>query len=169
MAAMKARRDVKVENLHEVPLFAGLLDGGLRRVAAMADEVAVPAGYVLVYDGQWSGEVFVIVSGRAEIAPGEAVHHVAGAGDVVGELPLVEPALAGATVTAASPMRFFVFDQEGFSSLLVEFPLLAQRVAAQRVAAQRVSGPRDGTRRAGAWRTRSGTADRQPAYPGFAV
>lgn len=154
---MKARRDVKVEHLRQVPLFAGLVDDDLRTLASVADEVAVPPGYVLVYDGQ-SHEVFVIVSGTAEISSDGVIDGMVGAGDVIGELGLLDPAPSSATVTAASPMRFFLFDQERFSTLLHEFPLLAQKMAA-----------RADARRAGARRDRSGTVKRQPAYPGFVV
>jgi len=169
MAAMKARRDVKVEHLRQLPLFAGLGDGDLRRLAPTIDEVAVPQGYVLVHDGHRPHEVFVIVSGTAEFVSDGVVHSFASAGDVVGDLGGEGELVAAATVTATSSMRFLVFDQEDFLSLLQEFPLLAQRVAARRGTGRRDGGPGDGARRAGARRNRSGTAQRQPAFPGLVV
>lgn len=166
---MKARRDVKVEHLRQLPLFAGLGDGDLQRVASTIDDVAVPQGYVLAHDGHRPGDVFVIVSGTAEIVSDEVVHSFARDGDVVGDLAGGSEPVVAATITAASSMRFLVFDQEGFSSLLQEFPLLAQRVAARRGTGWRDGGTGDGARRAGARRNRSGTANRQPAFPGLVV
>jgi CRP-like cAMP-binding protein len=128
MSAVKARRDVKVEHLRDVPLFDGIAEIDLRDIALMADEVAVPSGYVLVYEGDWGDEVFVVAEGEAVVVAGES-RAMAPAGSVIGELAALPPPPAGATVTAATPMRFFVFERAGFASLLHELPLLAGRTA----------------------------------------
>ena len=64
----KAKRDVKVDHLRKLPLFDGLSDQQLARVAGLADEVAVPPGYVLVHEGAFGHEVFVLAEGEAEVA-----------------------------------------------------------------------------------------------------
>jgi CRP-like cAMP-binding protein len=127
MAAMKARRDVKVEHLREVRLFDGCSDEQLERIARMADEVAVPAGYVLVYEGDWGHEVFVVAEGEAEVTAGGRILALLDVGAVIGELAVLNPAPRTATVVAASPMRFFVFDDQAFEALLNEFPVIARR------------------------------------------
>jgi CRP-like cAMP-binding protein len=124
---MKARRDVKVEHLREVQLFDGCSDEELERIARMADEVAVPAGYVLVYEGDWGHEVFVIAEGEAEVTAGGRMLALLDAGAVIGELAVLNPAPRTATVVAASPMRFLVFEDNAFESLLTEFPAIARR------------------------------------------
>src|SRR5437016_8422969 len=67
---MKARRDVTREQLRTVRLFDGCSDEELERIAQLADEIAVPAGYVLVYEGDWGHEVFVVAEGEAEVTAG---------------------------------------------------------------------------------------------------
>ena len=124
---MKARRDVKIEHLREVCLFDGCSDEELERIARMADEIAVPAGYVLVYEGDWGHEVFVVVEGEAEVTAGGRMLALLDAGAVIGELAVLNPAPRTATVVAASPMRFFVFDDQAFESVLAEFPAIARR------------------------------------------
>lgn len=124
---MKARRDVKVEHLREVLLFEGSSDEELRRIAHMADEIAVPAGYVLVYEGDWGHEVFVVADGEARVTAGGRTLAVLGASAVIGELAVLNPAPRTATVTASTAMRFFVFDRDSFEALLEEFPLIARR------------------------------------------
>ena len=124
---MKARRDVKVEHLREVPLFDGCTDEQLERIARSADEVAVPAGYVLVYEGDWGHEVFVVAEGEAEVTAGGRMLALLDAGSVIGELAVLNPAPRTATVVAASSMRFFVFDDKAFEALLSEFPAIARR------------------------------------------
>jgi len=125
---MKARRDVKVEHLRQLLLFAGCDDIELRRIARMADEIAVPSGYVLVYEGDWRDEVFVVADGDAEVTVDGRTLTTIGASAVIGDLRLLEPAPPSATVTAATPMRFFVFERESFEALLDELPLIARRV-----------------------------------------
>jgi CRP/FNR family transcriptional regulator len=125
---MKARRDVKVEHLREALLLNGSSDDALRRIAQMADEIAVPAGYVLVYEGDWGNEVFVVADGEARVTAGGRTLAVLGASAVIGELPLFNPSPRTATVTASTPMRFFVFDSDSFDVVLEEFPLIARRM-----------------------------------------
>jgi len=124
---MKARRDVKVEHLREVRLFDGCSDEQLERIARMADEVAVPAGYVLVYEGDWGHEVFVVAEGEAEVTAGGRMLALLDAGAVIGELAVLNPAPRTATVVAASPLRFFVFEDQAFEAMLNEFPVIARR------------------------------------------
>jgi CRP-like cAMP-binding protein len=125
---MKARRDVKVEHLREVLLFDGCSDEELQRIAQSADEVAVPAGYVLVYEGDWGNEVFVVAEGSALVTAGGKTLAELGGGAVIGELAVLNPAPRTATVTAATAMRFFVFDRESFEVLLTALPLVARRM-----------------------------------------
>jgi CRP/FNR family cyclic AMP-dependent transcriptional regulator len=124
---MKARRDVKVDHLRGVRLFDGCTDDELERIASVADEVAVPAGYVLVYEGDWGHEVFVVAEGEAEVTTGGRMLALLDAGAVIGELAVLNPAPRTATVVAVSPMRFFVFEDKAFEVLLTEFPTVARR------------------------------------------
>jgi len=125
---MKARRDVKVEHVREVLLFDGCSDEELRRIARMADEIAVPAGYVLVYEGDWGHDVFVVAEGEARVTVNGRTLAVLGVGSVIGELAVLSPAPRSATVTAATPMRFFVFYADAFEALLTEHPVIARRL-----------------------------------------
>lgn len=124
---MKARRDVRIEHLREVRLFDGCTDAELERIARIADEIAVPAGYVLVYEGDWGHEVFVVAEGEAEVTAGGRMLALLGAGAVIGELAALNPAPRTATVVATSPMRFFMFEDHAFAALLDEFPAIARR------------------------------------------
>jgi CRP-like cAMP-binding protein len=127
---MKQKRDVKVERLRGVPLFAGCNDQELGRIAQLADEVAVPKGYVLVYEGDFGDEVFVIAEGEAEVTNAGQRAAGLGPGSVVGELAVLDPGPRSATVTASSAMQFFVFERRAFAALLEDFPIIARRMMA---------------------------------------
>jgi CRP-like cAMP-binding protein len=124
---MKPRRAVKVDNVRAVRLFEDCNDDELERIAGMADEIAVPAGYVLVYEGDWGNEVFVVTDGEAEVTAGGRMLALLDAGAVIGELAVLNPAPRTATVVASSAMRLLVFDNESFEALLKEFPAVARR------------------------------------------
>jgi CRP-like cAMP-binding protein len=125
---MKAKRDVCVEQLRRLPLFVGCADKDLSRIARQADEIAVPPGYVLVHEGDWGDEVFIILDGEADVAAGGETLAVLGPEAVVGERAVIEHSRRSATVTAATPMRLFVLEGASFAELLDEFPLVAERL-----------------------------------------
>jgi CRP-like cAMP-binding protein len=113
---------VKLAHLRAATPFASLSDEALEAAVLLADEVAVPAGYVLVYEGDWGDEVFVIAEGTAVVVvDGDGFAHL-GPGAMVGAAPPLRPPAPNATVVATSAMRFFVFDGDGFSSLARAHP-----------------------------------------------
>jgi CRP/FNR family transcriptional regulator, cyclic AMP receptor protein len=90
--------------LKSIPVFAGLDDDALEHIAALAAEVSVPEGKELVREGDYSYDVLVIEEGSASVERGG--EHVAdlGAGDVIGEMGVLERSQRNATVVATSPM-----------------------------------------------------------------
>ena len=114
----------KLAHLKAAAPFAGLSDEALESAVLLADEVAVPAGYVLVYEGDWGDEVFVIAEGTAAVVvDGEGLAQL-GPGAMIGAAPPLQPPAPTATVVATSAMRFFVFDGAGFSALAREHPTI---------------------------------------------
>jgi CRP-like cAMP-binding protein len=120
--AVMAGFAVKLAHLKATEPFADLSDDALETAVVLADEVAVPAGYVLVYEGDWGDEVFVIADGTAAVVvDGSGVTYL-GPGAMIGEVSPLRPLAAGATVIATSAMRFFVFDRDGFAALVHDHP-----------------------------------------------
>jgi CRP-like cAMP-binding protein len=104
--------------LRELSLFASLSDAELRRVDHLTCEIEVPAGAVLMKQGQIGREVFVVVSGTADVSiDGHTVARV-GPGEPLGEMALLEGAPRTATVTAVTPMHVLVMDPGQFADLL---------------------------------------------------
>jgi hypothetical protein len=58
-------KDTKVALIAAVPLFADCSRRELRELAETADEVVVPAGYVLTKEGATGREFVIIVDGAA--------------------------------------------------------------------------------------------------------
>lgn len=128
---MKARRDVKPEQLASLLLFDGCSAEELGPVAHAVDEVAVPAGYVLAYEGDWGHEVFIVAEGLARVTASGRTLAVTGPNSVIGELAVLNPGPRIATVVAETPMRLLVFEADAFDALLAHSPVVARRVLAQ--------------------------------------
>jgi CRP-like cAMP-binding protein len=117
-----APKDPKLELLHSIGLFARLDRHDLERLGQLTDEVDVPAGKVLMRQGERGAEAFVVVSGRLSVE--RSGQHIAdrGPGEVVGEIALVSDTPRTATVTATEPSRLFVIARREFHALMDRQP-----------------------------------------------
>jgi CRP/FNR family transcriptional regulator, cyclic AMP receptor protein len=125
----RVRHDTKVEALRRAPLFAGLAKSHLTELARQSEEMEVAAGTVLCREGQTGQEFFVLLDGEAEVTSGQGgpVRKV-GPGDFFGEIALLEPVKRTATVTATTPLHFFVLTRQSFQRMLDENPQVERRV-----------------------------------------
>jgi CRP/FNR family transcriptional regulator, cyclic AMP receptor protein len=129
-------KDAKIELLSNVPLFSACSKRDLRRIAALADEIDVPEGRVLMRQGEPGQECFVIAEGKAEVRVRGSGSTSLGPGDVVGEMSLLDRGPRSATVTATTDMYLLVLSSRSFSALINQVPLVARRIMA--VLAERV-------------------------------
>lgn len=88
----------------------------------------VPAGETLCAEGEEGAEMFVLLSGTAEISSGACILEELHAGGIVGEMGVIEPGLRVATVTALSDCTFAVINRPRFEFLVKETPQFAIEV-----------------------------------------
>jgi CRP-like cAMP-binding protein len=124
------RRDPKVERLSQVQLFSACSKRDLSRIAVLADEIEVPAGRVLMRQGELGREAFVIADGRAKVTIRGKRSVKLGPGECFGEMALLHSAPRSATVTAEDDMRLFVLGSREFSALIEDVPGVGRRVLA---------------------------------------
>lgn len=114
----------------EVPLFAACSKRDLQIIARHMQVLAVPAGTVLMRQGEQGDAFFVVLDGRAVVeASGRPVGRLV-SGDHVGELALLDPAPRSATVTAASDMTVGVVDARTFAAIVRDVPALTGKLLA---------------------------------------
>jgi CRP-like cAMP-binding protein len=123
--------DTKVEALARAPLFSGLSKQELGQLAKATEDLEVEAGKVLTREGDLGREFFVIVEGEVSVTKdGEEIRRL-GPGDFFGEIALLyDSARRTATVTALTPLRFFVLTRQSFRSLLEHQPEIEEKVVA---------------------------------------
>jgi CRP-like cAMP-binding protein len=121
-------QDAKITALKQSPLFEGLSRKQLANLARLTDELDMPAGTVLCKEGSRGREFFVIVDGEAVVTRAGRQVATLGAGDFFGEIALVDRVNRAATVTAVTPLRFFVISDREFNSVLETDPTIERKV-----------------------------------------
>ena len=121
-------RDEKLDLLHRIPLFSGFDRHRLERLGQLADEVDVPAGKVLMRQGDTGSDMMVIVTGSVAVDRDGNRLNTLGAGDFFGEIALVDNGPRTATVTAEEPSRLLVIAHRDFHAMMDEFPEVADQV-----------------------------------------
>jgi CRP/FNR family cyclic AMP-dependent transcriptional regulator len=130
-------QDTKVDALRRAPLFEGLGKKELEQLARMTDDLEVPAGKTLCREGETGSEFFVIVGGEVEVTSRDKTLARLGPGDFFGEIALIEQTKRTATVTAVTPLRFFVLTSQAFWGMVDASPGVERtilRALAKRVA-----------------------------------
>jgi CRP/FNR family transcriptional regulator, cyclic AMP receptor protein len=112
------RRDTKIEALKRAPLFEGLSRKTLAELASVTEDVDVCAGTFLCKEGAIGHEFFVIMDGEAEVTRDGKPIALHRSGEFFGEIALIENVPRTATVTAKTPLRFFVLTRQNFLRLL---------------------------------------------------
>lgn len=91
--------------LTAIPIFSELSDTEAKRLAAFATETSAAEGQILMKEGDYSVELIAIEEGSADVVQkGEKIASLK-AGDLIGEMGLLEHRPRNADVIATSPMR----------------------------------------------------------------
>ncbi len=117
-----------LEHLAKVPLFSSCSTRDLQKIAKAGDEVVMPAGSVIVDQGQTGREAFVILDGTALVKRNNKKVAVLGSGAVVGELSLLDHGPRTATVVAETDVSLLVIGQRQFLGVIDEVPALSHKL-----------------------------------------
>src|SRR5919109_2326003 len=120
--------DTKADALARCPFFAGLSRGELIELAKVTEDMEVDEGKALTREGKSGSEFFVIVEGEVSVTKDGSEIRRLGPGDFFGEIALLEDRPRTATVTAATPLRFFVLTRQAFRSMLGQQPQISEKV-----------------------------------------
>lgn len=109
---------LKVDWLSDVAFFEGFSETELAAVAQLGHRREIDQGAVLVDQGRFGTECYVVVSGSAVVRQGGQYITAVGPGTVVGEMALVEHRPRNASVVAETDMVVVSFGIREFSELL---------------------------------------------------
>jgi CRP/FNR family transcriptional regulator, cyclic AMP receptor protein len=120
--------DTKVESLSRAPLFENLSKDELRQLAGVTEDLEVDAGKVLCREGEMAREFFVIIDGEVDVTRDGDRLRTLSDGDFFGEIALIEDIPRTATVTATTPLRFFVLTRQSFWGMIERMPDVERKV-----------------------------------------
>ncbi len=108
-----------------VPLFAGLEERDLQRLAERFQERTFSEGETVVREGSTGTSFFVIGEGSATVSVGDEARDVLGPGDYFGEIALVDEGVRSASIVAATDLRCYFLTPWEFRPFVEEHPRLA--------------------------------------------
>ena len=120
----------QLDSLSNVALFSACNTKELQKVAKASDEIRMTAGTLIVDQGQTGREAFVIVDGQVTVKRGGRKIATLGAGDVVGELSLLDHGPRTATVVCETDCTLLVIDQRRFLNVLDDVPSISHKLMA---------------------------------------
>lgn len=115
----------KVIILKTVSVFGRTADDVLADVAALLEEVEVPAGEPIFHKGDLGDSLYIIVAGKVRVDDGDRLLNYLGERDVFGEMALLDAEPRVASVTAVEPTRLLRLDQTPFFELITDRPEIA--------------------------------------------
>jgi CRP-like cAMP-binding protein len=117
---------VNADELRAIPLFERVSDAGLERLAHAAAEIDCEPGQVLVIPGDQGSGMYVVLDGTVSVEMRGGLHVELEAGNFFGETALlVEDAVRGARVRAATAARCLSVPRDDFLTLVESEPSLA--------------------------------------------
>ena len=134
-SAAMASKKAMLEHLRNVPLFSSCSTKELEKISRAGDIITLPAGSVIIDQGQTGREAFVIIEGEATVRRNGKKITTVGSGAVLGELSLLDHGPRTATVVCDTDCEVMVIDQRHFSGVLT------RRAGAVAEAARRAGGP----------------------------
>ncbi|MET0145140.1 MAG: cyclic nucleotide-binding domain-containing protein [Ilumatobacteraceae bacterium] len=122
------RNDPTIERLGAVRPFARCSRRELAVLARTLTEQRIAAGEVVMHEGTVGRTFLVIADGTAVVQVGERVVARLGAGDVVGEIALLDHCPRTATVTAETDLVVHSCTRQEFAGLLVTVPSVTRHL-----------------------------------------
>jgi len=122
-----ARSDID-QTLAGIPIFSECTRKELKAISKLVTPVNIPAGKVLVKEGDPGREFMIIVSGTATVRRNGRKVASLGPGDFFGELAVLAGVPRTATVIADVDMIVEAMNRQEFSSLLDESPAMAKKI-----------------------------------------
>jgi CRP-like cAMP-binding protein len=129
---MPARAEAELHAaLARSALFEDLGAAALRELAALARRRKYPAGALICIEGESDGTLFIIATGRVRISAGsiggdERHLNELGAGDLIGEIALLDGGTRSASAVAVDESEIYRIDRATFVTFLDRTPELAR-------------------------------------------
>ena len=122
MFGKESGENARIQQLAALDRFKDFSDDEIQMVVDAATYLTVPEGWAMMSENTPADKAYLILSGEVSVRRGgEEVARV-GAGDLVGEMALVNHKLRSATVVAETPLEVLHFTDEIVADLVAKIP-----------------------------------------------
>lgn len=118
----------KIALLRSVPLFADLDSQSLDAVSVLAREVDVPAGHILMLEGEPGDSFYVIADGTIHVERSGTPVRSMSTGGFLGEISLLEGGPRTATATCVTDCTLLRIERHEFERLVATMPHIERRI-----------------------------------------
>jgi len=123
-----ASKRAYVEHLRKISLFESFSQKDLEKIAKAGDEVSMPAGSLIVDQGQMGREAFVVLEGSVVVKRNGKKVATLGPGSIVGELSLLDHGPRTATANCETDCTLLVLSQRTFLAVIDDVPALSHKL-----------------------------------------
>lgn len=109
--------------------FANFSKSEFKTIGQKTEHRKVETGELLTRQGQFGTELIVVLKGTASVDISGTVVAELGAGEVIGEMSLLDHGPRSATITATSPMEIAALSIKAFNDLTTHSPALWRALA----------------------------------------
>jgi CRP-like cAMP-binding protein len=124
-------RPTTVELLAQAPLLSGLSSRELGGVSALTTRLELPAGRELTRQGSLGREFVVLFGGEVGVVKDDRPIGTLGAGEVFGEIALLQDRPRTATVVSTTAVSVGVIARPDFAILVQDHPTVAEELQAK--------------------------------------
>lgn len=128
-SARRRRRSSAVRVLRNSAFLADVPTRQLKTLARYAQLVHVPAGTVVIDEGECGSHVCVVLQGDCEVRRGDETLGKIGPGDSFGELAVIDNEPRTASVVATTPSELLALGRSDFAHMLKVAPRLGSALA----------------------------------------
>ena len=127
----RRQADGKIEALQGLSILAGLSHAELVRLAALAELIDVPAGTGLTREGEPAREAFLVIRGHLRVERAGQVVVRLGAGDLAGDVSLIDRGPRATAVVAQTPSQVAVVTRAALQQLARTSPWFIEHLLSQ--------------------------------------
>lgn len=118
----------RVMALKAADIFAGIPDSILAHIASIGEDVEVVANETFIRKGELGNCMYIIREGRVSIHDENTSFAELSAGEVVGEMAVLDPEPRSASVTAMEETMLLKIEKDAFDSVMVDHPGIARGI-----------------------------------------
>jgi len=118
-----------LDRIANVEVMQNLPPSEAQAIVPLLKPISIKSGEAIFHEGDQGDSFYMIVSGEAEVKKGENVMTTLGAGEVFGEMSLLNSETRSATVVAHTDMEVYQLKQEHFDDVILKSPSIANALS----------------------------------------